>query len=163
VEIDECFRMKRKNKEGRLKEQDWIIGGIERPYLYHLIKKSESSESIFSSAYALDPESKFTPKCFMARVANRKEEELVKIITEKIDPGTIIVSDCWKSYEIGFIHYSVNHSKNFINKTNGACTNRIEGTWHQLRSSFPSRGIKPHMVHLYLAEFMYRLVVNNDI
>ena len=54
-------------------------------------------------------------KVFMIPVENRKEETLIPIIQQWIHPGSIIHSDCWKSYnklsKIGYTHVTVNHSK----------------------------------------------------
>ena len=53
--------------------------------------------------------------------ANRKQETLISIIQQWIHPGSIIHSDCSKSYKklskIGYTHVTVNHSKEFLNET----------------------------------------------
>jgi hypothetical protein len=180
VEIDECIRMKRKRDigifcfrllnikfVGRIKHQDWIFGGIERPY--KVIKKETpvENESILSSVYMYDMTCRIKPKCFMERVANRSEEVLINIIRRKVRPGTIIVSDCWKAYtnleQYGYIHYTVNHSKNFVNPLTGACTNTIEGSWHLFRSSLPSRGVKMSVIYLYMAQFLYMMMIEKKL
>ena len=38
-------------------------------------------------------------RCFMVPVADRKAETLIALIKKWIEPGTTIVSDCWKAYE----------------------------------------------------------------
>jgi transposase-like protein len=167
VEIDEAIRMKRKNKVGKLKSQEWIVGGVERSYLYYL-KNVEPTENFnYSSVYAIDENSKFKPKCFLCIVAERTEETLLKIILEKVEVGSIIVTDCWGAYNklesYGFKHFTVNHSKNFVDGNTGACTNTVEGFWHLCRSSLPSRGVNTNNVYLYLSEFLYRKQNNNNV
>lgn len=63
-------------------------------------------------------------------VEDRREATLLPIIREWIESGTLTVSDCWKSYsklfENGYLHETVNHSKEFGN-SNGFNTNKQEG------------------------------------
>ncbi|XP_035220542.1 uncharacterized protein LOC118193551, partial [Stegodyphus dumicola] len=102
VEIDESKFGKRKYNRGRRVNGKWVFGGIER----------ESG------------------KCFSEVVEDRSRETLLEVIRRKILPGTMIISDCWKSYDClkneGFQHLSVNHSLNFVEPTTGAHTNNIE-------------------------------------
>ena len=53
-------------------------------------------------------------------------------------------SDCWKSYSCleaeEYSHFTVNHSKEFVNTETGAHTQTIESTWHALKSSLPKSG-----------------------
>ena len=37
-------------------------------------------------------------KCFLEPVENRSAETLMALIEEWILPGSVIISDCWKSY-----------------------------------------------------------------
>lgn len=57
-------------------------------------------------------------KCFVVTVEDRSEKTLLKHIQEWIEPGTTIVSDCWKAYsnlaKYGYIHKTVNHSIEFV-------------------------------------------------
>lgn len=71
VEIDEAKFGRRKYNRGRILEGNWLFGGIER-------------------------ESKLF---FMEPVVNRKKETLLEVIHRKIEPGTTIISDCWKAYD----------------------------------------------------------------
>ena len=51
-------------------------------------------------------------------VDKRNAETLIPIIQRHVLPGTEIASDEWRAYsklrELGYIHYTVNHSKNFV-------------------------------------------------
>lgn len=112
VEIDESKFGKRKFHKGRRVVGVWVFGGIERE----------------------------TKKCFFTTVADRTRDTLLSIIKTNILPGTTIISDCWKAYDIldkeGFEHLKVNHSVNFVDQDTGAHTNTIESTWRALKKKF---------------------------
>jgi hypothetical protein len=48
-----------------------------------------------------------------------------------------IIKECWKSYNClkdeEYVHLTVNHSIRFKDKTTGAHTNSIEGTWSAIK------------------------------
>ena len=104
VEIDESKFGKRKYNRGKRVDGRWVFGGIERG----------------------------SKKTFFRVVENRGKEVLLAIIKEFVQPGTTIISDCWKSYDCledeGFHHLTVNHSLEFKHSETGAHTNTIEGT-----------------------------------
>ena len=58
-------------------------------------------------------------KCFLIAVEKRGEATLLPIIEKWIEPGTVIISDCWKAYcnleKYGYRHFTVNHSKELVN------------------------------------------------
>ena len=107
MEIDESkFGAKRKYKRGRVSEGPWVFGIVERG----------------------------SQKVLLFRVPDRTGETLVhRLITTHIQPGTVIYSDQFTPYiplnQLGYIHVSVNHSKNFVDPDSGAHTNTIEGVW----------------------------------
>lgn len=133
VEIDESKFGRRKYYKGKHVEGQWIFGGRE---------KNDTS------------------KVFMVPVHNRKAVTLVPLITKYIKKGSIIHSDCWKAYnslsDIGYTHYTVNHSKTFKNWATGACTNKIESDWRHAKVSMPKYGVRQGKHASYLAEFMWR-------
>ena len=138
VEIDEALIHRRKRNVGRLKEEGWVIGGIERP------------------TNPTDP-----PKLFLKLCEDRKQETLEQIIKQWVLPGTIIITDSFASYkrlsELGYYHFTVNHSKNFVDPTTQAHTQRIEGEWHHVRgSALPRTGCRIADVDLYLSGYLYR-------
>lgn len=51
----------------------------------------------------------------MVAVDKRDENTLLPIIKEWIEPGTLIISDCWKAYcnleKHGYQHSTVNHKR----------------------------------------------------
>ena len=104
-------------------------------------------------------------KCFLVAVEKRDEATLLPIIKKWIEPGTIIISDCWKAYcnleKHGFVHRTVNHSKEFVNE-NGDNINKIEGHWRQAKCKLPKFGVKKHLFSTYLAEFMSIYMHRNE-
>ena len=96
----------------------------------------------------------------MIPVDNRKESTLIPIINKWIKPGSIIHSDCWKAYsklsELGYTHVTVNHPKEFVNKSSAACTYSIESDWRYAKLQMPSYGTHIGDHAGYLAEFMWR-------
>ena len=134
VQIDESKFGKRKYHKGHHVEGQWVFGGIE-----------EDSR-----------------KCFLVAVEKRDEATLLPIIQRWIEPGTKIVSDCWKAYinlwKHGYEHVTVNHSKEFVNAS-GEHTNKIEGHLHQAKVTLPRFGVRkesffvvPRRVHVALQE-----------
>ena len=101
VEIDGSKFGKHKYPREHHAEGQWVFGGIERD----------------------------SKKCFFRSVEDRTVEILVSIIKENINPGTTIISDCWRAYnslsEEGFKHLMVNHSVNFVDPESGAHINII--------------------------------------
>ena len=131
VQIDESKVGKRKYHRGYRVEGQWVFGGIE-----------EESR-----------------KCFLVPVEDRTEATLLPIIKKWIEPGTVIVSDCWKSYsklsENGYQHETVNHSKEFVN-SDGYNTNKQEGHWRHMKTSLPKFGTRKEHFSSYLAEYFWR-------
>jgi len=109
VEIDESAFGKRKNRKGKFVKPTWVVGGVER-------------------------ESK---KCFLKIVNSRDEKTLIRIIQENVEEKSIIITDEWKGYKglrnKNYIHQTVNHSKGFKNYETGETTNKIEGTWVEVK------------------------------
>ncbi len=132
VEIDESKFGKRKYHRGRRVDGVWVFGGIE----------------------------KGSDKMFLEIVERRDAETLVGIIKKWIRPGSIIHSDCWKAYsslgDIGYEHVTVNHSKEFLNRDNGACTNKIESTWRAVKASLPRYGTVKGLYESYFVEYIIR-------
>jgi transposase-like protein len=131
VQIDESKVGKRKYHRGHFVEGQWVFGGIE-----------EDSR-----------------KSFMFAVEDRSENTLIPLIKKWIKPGSIIISDCWKSYcnlpTHGYTHLTVNHSLEFVNEQ-GYHTNKIEGHWRQMKVSLPTHGRRKYHYSSYLAEFQWR-------
>ena len=134
VEIDESkFGAKRKYRRGRVSEGPWVFGAIERG----------------------------SQKVLLFRVPDRTRETLVhRLITSFIRPGTVIYSDQFTPYiplnQLGYIHLSVNHSKNFVDPDSGAHTNTIEGLWGLAKRKLKSMcGTLYQHIPSYLDEFTW--------
>ena len=135
VEIDESKFGKHKYHWGHRVEGQWVFGGREK---YN------------------------KPHIFMIPVNNRKAKTLISIIKKWILPGSIIHSDCWKAYNslknLGYTHVTVNHSKEFIDRSSAACTNAIESDWRHAKVHMPPYGLHIGDHAGYLAKFMWRRV-----
>ncbi|MBW0563006.1 hypothetical protein O181_102721 [Austropuccinia psidii MF-1] len=131
VEIDESKFGRRKYHRGHRVEGQWVFGGVERD----------------------------SGRCFLIPVEKRDKETLLNIIKEWIEPGTTIISDCWKAYdcleEEGFQHLTVNHSIQFKNPDNGAHTNNVEGMWRHAKAFLSQYCRKKKFFTGYLAKFMF--------
>ena len=72
--------------------------------------------------------------CFIVPIPNRSMKTLIPIISANILPGTTIISDQWRAYNVistlpGITHEGINHSINFVDPITGANTQRIERMW----------------------------------
>lgn len=108
VEIDEsCFFKREGNDVGcTKKDKRWVFGLFER-------------------------ETKLT---YMQVVPKRTAKILLPIIAERCEVGTTIISDQWAAYsklaDLGFPHYSVDHSRFFVHPHNREIhTQHIELSW----------------------------------
>ena len=74
-----------------------------------------------------------TLRCFLERIFGpRSRENLLTILQKWILPGSVIVSDTWMAYidlDKHFEHYTVNHSRNFVDPITGQHTQGIESVW----------------------------------
>ncbi|GFX77756.1 DDE_Tnp_IS1595 domain-containing protein [Trichonephila clavipes] len=136
VEVDESKFGKRKFHKGRHVEGQWVFGGVERD----------------------------SGKLFLVAVHDRTQRTLMQIIMEWIEPGTTIISDCWKGYNHdvltaeGFNHLTVNHSLNFVDPDTGAHTNTIESTWRHVKSRYPQYN-RQNDASFYLAKCLKKVAV----
>ena len=116
-------------------EGQWVFGGIE-----------EDSHKSF------------------IEVENRTGEMLLNLIKEWVTPGTVIVSDSWKTYtnlgKHGYIQ-TVNHSIEIVNKQ-GFHTNKIESCWQEMKVKLATHSRKKEHYSSYLAEFKWRCVHRGD-
>jgi len=86
---------------------------------------------------------------------------LVGIIRKKVDKGTVISSDEWKSYaglaKAGYAHGTVNHgNEQWVDGIHH--TNTIEGFWGHFKRSIRGTHVSVSRKHLakYLGEFEFR-------
>ncbi len=97
-------------------------------------------------------------------VPNASREALKHIITARIEPGSVVYSDGWKSYD-GLVdwgykkHYRVNHGSNeFVSRTNPKNhINGIENFWGVAKVRLVKfRGLKHDRFNIYLKECEFR-------
>lgn len=137
VEIDESALTSRKYhrgkvvKRGGVRATTWILGMIDQ----------ETRESV------------------IYHVHQRDAKTLIPLIHKHVKPLSIIWTDCWKAYSsldyLGYIHQTVNHSKNFKSET-GVCTNLIEGHWRVLKMYLRSKNVlSSKFLFEYVDEFLW--------
>ncbi|XP_026684137.1 uncharacterized protein LOC113470127 [Diaphorina citri] len=130
VEIDKA-KFGRPDHEGQ--DAKWLFGGIER-----------TDEK----------------KIFLVPVETPDSSTLLQIIQEKVQPGTTIISNCFKAYnclsEEGFTHFTVNNRINFVDPETGAHTQNIKRLWREVRAHVPRYGVKRLHFAGYLAEFHFK-------
>ncbi|XP_035231364.1 uncharacterized protein LOC118203209 [Stegodyphus dumicola] len=132
VEVDESKFGKRKYNKGHYVEGQWVFGGVERD----------------------------SGKVVLVAVHERSQETLIALIKQWIEPGTTIISDCWKGYNHDvltkerFKHLTVNHSLNFVDPSTGAHTNTNESTWRHVKIHFPTYNMQ-NDASFHLAMFMF--------
>nr|CAD7445453.1 unnamed protein product [Timema bartmani] len=82
-------------------------------------------------------------------VPDREAETLCEAIEEHVLPGSVIWTDCSKSYKnlnfwkgvSPFKHCTVDKSKNFVDPKTGACTNAVLAHWARLKKFFREIGV----------------------
>ena len=75
--------------------------------------------------------------------SNRSRSTLIPII----DRHCLLLDDCE--------HFSVNHSKNFVNPETGAHTQTIEGLWRHCKAFLPTFGMKSKDLNTYIGSFLW--------
>ncbi|KCZ78590.1 hypothetical protein H311_00372, partial [Anncaliia algerae PRA109] len=100
-------------------------------------------------------------KCFACLIQNIKICTLIPIITSYIIQVSVIYTDEHKSYKVlsklGYIHKSVCHKKEFINKENGANTQAVECFNNYLKYYIKKKkGVEPQRREDFLLEFTWK-------
>jgi hypothetical protein len=90
---------------------------------------------------------------------NRRDADtLLPLIQKHVPPGTTIYSDCWKAYgsleELGYKHFTVNHSENYKDLETGVHTNNIESNWRPLKRAL--QGTQKSTLADHLCEYLWR-------
>lgn len=138
VEIDETHVGNRKYNRGRVLKGRWVFGAYER-----------GSGTVRVQV-----------------VKDRTKSTLEKLITEWVEPGTLIISDGWKSYrrlgQLGYRHLWVNHSKNYVDPITGAHTQNIERAWREMKKYISKIGAVEDHFRGYLSEFQFKFRVERD-
>ncbi|KZS08834.1 Uncharacterized protein APZ42_027089 [Daphnia magna] len=137
VEIYESlFGKKRKYRRGNYKKGEWVFGGVERG----------------------------TNRFFLVIVPDRKRKMLLAIIKQYIAPGPAVISDEWRAFKClgthGYIHLTVNHSKNFKDPITDAHTNTVEGMWAHAKRTLIKGGTPRNHLFTCLALFMMKRMLS---
>lgn len=98
-------------------------------------------------------------KVYAVIIPDAKSQTLIPIIREKVQPDSIVYSDCWKAYSAldisEFKHYRINHSKLFAQSKNHI--NGIENFWNQAKRHMRKfNGVPREQFPLYLKECEWR-------
>jgi len=98
-------------------------------------------------------------KVYAAIIPDAKTKTLMPIIREKVQPDSIVYTDCWRGYNAldvsEFKHYRINHSELFADKHNHI--NGIENFWNQAKRHLRKfNGIPRDHFHLFLKECEWR-------
>lgn len=129
VEIDDSNFGKRKC--GRKVEGTWVFGGVERG----------------------------TNKCFFEVVSERSSTILLDVIRKYVLPGSIILSNCWNSYDCmenkEFVQLAANKTYQFKEPEGGEHINSIEGTWSAIKRKLKTNYRQGHF-DSHLFEYMWR-------
>lgn len=141
VEVDESAFGRRKYNRGRVTKTRWVVGGLERD----------------------------TKKCFLKIVSQRDQNTLLDVVSEFVENGTTIITDCWKGYNrlsvSGFEHKTVNHSYNFVSPENRLIhTQSIESHWSKLKRDMRRRvgRMSTNNFEIYLVEYTWRSLHNTN-
>ncbi|KAL0973529.1 hypothetical protein UPYG_G00205430 [Umbra pygmaea] len=145
VVIDESsFRHKRKYARGRIsntwRRKKWVFGMLgvkekQRRPILRLVKK-------------------------------RSRHHLIPLLVKHVQPGTLILSDEWRAYRgaltnLGYRHFTVNHSRWFVDPVSGAHTQHLERAWLTYKSIIwrlrGNRTAKLLKEHLAVIEWTYWL------
>ncbi|XP_054157191.1 uncharacterized protein LOC128955542 [Oppia nitens] len=141
VEIDETKVGKRKYNRGRLVDGTWILG---------LVEIQIGANCRRGGRFRLE----------ICPLNKRDADTLLPLIRKHVKIGTTIVSDCWAGYyrltDNGFVHFTVNHSKEFVNSHTGANTQTIESQWRAMKRNLLRGGIPQDNLYLHLAEYLWR-------
>ena len=98
-------------------------------------------------------------KVYTQIILDAQSQTLMPIIREKIEPDSIVYTDCWRAYNAldvsEFKHYRINHSKLFAKKHNHI--NGIENFWNQAKRHMRKfNGIPRQHFNLFLKECEWR-------
>lgn len=139
VEIDESLFSRRKYNRGRIQDQQWYVGGIERN----------------------------SRNCFLIPVPNRNAETMARLIAQYVNPGSLVVTDKWRAYSEAIknldniTHETINHSIHFVDPLNRLVhTQNIEGFFSRSKYFIrKKRGISREKQSEYLIQFIWQYSV----
>lgn len=98
---------------------------------------------------------------FAEVVGNIEAKDLHPLIEKQVKKGTTICSDTWRGYTgiaaKGYVHRSVNHSKQEYSDGKGNHINGLEGFWGYLKRKLSAKGgIRKNRLPIYVGEYVWR-------
>ena len=92
---------------------------------------------------------------------------LLPLISNRVESGSTVYSDTWKSYTgvaaKGYVHRLVEHQKGEYVNEEGNHINGLEGFWGYLKRRLAAKGgIRRERLPLYLAEYVWRFNHRNQ-
>lgn len=136
VQIDESyFRGRRKYNKGR-----FLIGDNKNDYEVKLKEEMKKKEGIeYALGKVVGPwvfglyQSQTRIRFYV--VQDRTGDTLIPLINSNVEKNSTVVSDEWAGYnrlsQHGYVHETVNHSRNYINPVTGFHTQAIERAWKE--------------------------------
>lgn len=133
VQVDESVVTRRKYNRGRVVKEKWVLG-------------------IYDTSVR---------RGVVLFVCKRDRQTLVPLIRDYVLLGSTIYTDGWSAYtgldRAGYTHMVVNHKKNFVDPTTGACTNAVEGYWSRLKRFLRQIDtMQSKLLPEHIDEFMWR-------
>ena len=103
-------------------------------------------------------------KVYTQIILDAKTDTLMPIIRQKIEPDSIVYTDCWRAYNAldvsEFKHYRINHSKLFAQKHNHI--NGIENFWNQAKRHMRKfNGVPRNNFNLFLKECEWKFNIGS--
>ena len=137
--------MRRKYQRGRVLNQVWLFGGVER-----------ISKKRFVIALTGDIGEE------------RDKATLIPLIEKYILKGSVIYSDCWRAYtgldDLGYQHFKINHSENSVDPTKPSIhTQNIERLWLDIKQWIRRPGIRSKYLYQYLARYLFITSQDNSV
>ena len=107
-------------------------------------------------------------KVFVEVIQDRSRETIEGVLRRHLSEGSILHTDCWRSYgiaarAIGLQHSTVNHSRTFKDEKTGIHTNHVEGTNFAVKRAVPIRNRTEDLVEPFLLEFVWRRKHENNL
>ncbi|PEQ17034.1 IS1595 family transposase [Piscirickettsia salmonis] len=98
-------------------------------------------------------------KVYTQVILDAKSDTLMPIIRQKIQPDSIVYTDCWRAYNAldisEFKHYRINHNKRFAENQNHI--NGIENFWNQTKRHMRKfNGVPRQHFNFFLKEAEWR-------
>ncbi|XP_014778708.1 uncharacterized protein LOC106875185 [Octopus bimaculoides] len=133
VEVKKCLMFKDNNQVEHVEQSFWVVGFY------------DNTQKIG----------------YMQHIPDTKAETVEAVIMENVVQGSIIFTDEWASYRelqrLGYIHNTVDHSRNFVDPESGATTNHVEAYCSRIKSKLKYKsGSSGNMRWLHVEEAVYR-------